>query len=504
MHATIPFDALLDEITTSYNHPKFNRNKYENWLSEQFGECIEVYVIRCCNNNETKKVRLVESFIEAHPTSKMYLSAAFKRVVIDLDISVSTQILTAIKVANESFISFQKPLKQAKDTVLVLSKKCWTELPFEQLAFVYFANQFLDLEKECYRMLKEVVKSCNQKQLIKAIQKIQRTLLSWSNEVIQRFHFNRLTSSRSKKLSYDKKSLFALGYDCLENILVHLERFYSKYLDRELFVPFNVISSRVNCLQPRVERLKLIILNKCYNQELLNMLFQPLMLVSNVSAKNRLTYHQLMFIECYTNKLLQFFSKHPQNSSGTTLLHKCLIELNYNNPDYVEHLAKIYSQKLNNIDVEQDKLATLHLWLKGVNQVVSLNEVQYALHIESLKSLVIIWLEEEIWYHKSILLVQSNSQNNSESVLSNSIEKLKLNCSVNELAVLIRMFSETEILHCKTHRELIELITNHFQTSKVQDISVKSLSNKFYEPDNNSIALVREKLIQMLNRLNQL
>lgn len=290
MTSTITFDALLDEINTSYDHPQINRSKYENWLLDTFGECVEVNVIRLINRQSFKKIKLVESFVKVHPNAKYYISSSTQNTFLDLDSTITDELLKRINIKPEHLLSFQRPLKQANDTILVLCSSQWSKLPFEQLRFVYFANKFLELEKQCYRFLKSTISDCKEKHLCSEIRKIQRTLLTWSIDVIQLFHLDRLTRSRSSKLLYNKKTLFALGYDCLENILVHLERFYSKYLDQELFVPFNVISSRVNCLKPRVERLKQIILNQYYDSELSEVLFQPLYMVSNVSPKKRITY----------------------------------------------------------------------------------------------------------------------------------------------------------------------------------------------------------------------
>ncbi|AEA44953.1 hypothetical protein [Fluviicola taffensis] len=503
MTSTITFDALLDEINTGYDHPQTDRNKYENWLFNKFGECIEVNVIRWRNKQTQKKIKIVESFVQVHPTAKAYLSPSVQGVLLDFDVPVSQEILKVLNVAPEQFLSFQKPLKQASDTVLVLSSSHWSKISFEELRFVYFSNRFLELEKQCYTFLKETINACKEKHLYSAIRKIQRTLLTWSIDVIQLFHLDRLTRSRSIKL-YDKTSIFALGYDCLENILVHLERFYSKYLDRELFVPFNVISSRVNCLKPRVERLKLNIISQYYDAEFLEALFQPLLLVSNVNPKNRLTYHQLMFIECFTNKLLRFFAKENQKANSIELLHGYLIEMNYNNPSYFTYLAFKFSEELSKLPSLESKQHTLYSWLKSVNQIVASNEVQYDRNVVSLKSSVIGWLEEEIWFLKSTCPVHLQLPNEPSSANVNQSEKVKMNCSVSELALLVRMLSETDLVSSKTHRELMEQITDNFQTSKVQDISIKSLSNKYYEPDTNTINAIKEKVIQMLNKLNHL
>lgn len=83
MISTITFDALLDEINTSYDHPQMNRSKYETWLFENFGECVGVNVVRLANHHKSRKIKLVESFVKAHPNAKSYLSASIQNVLLD-------------------------------------------------------------------------------------------------------------------------------------------------------------------------------------------------------------------------------------------------------------------------------------------------------------------------------------------------------------------------------------------------------------------------------------
>lgn len=210
-----------------------------------------------------------------------------------------------------------------------------------------------------------------------------------------------------------------------------------------------------------------------------------------------------MFIESFTNKLLRFYSKENHKSNSIELLHGYLIEMNYNNPAYLNYLTFKFSIEIIKRETVDSKLLTLYSWLKSVNQIIAPSTVEYDRSIESVKSWIIKWLEEEIWYLKSTCPVQINSINE-KIPTPNTKEKMKMNCSVNELALITRMFSETDLISSKTHRELMELIVDNFQTSKVHYISVKSLSNKYYEPDTNTINAVKEKLIQMLNKLNQL
>lgn len=78
-----------------------------------------------------------------------------------------------------------------------------------------------------------------------------------------------------------------------------------------------------------------------------------------------------MFIECFTNKLLRFYSKENHKSNSIELLHGYLIEMNYNSSTYLNYLTFKFSVELSNRQNVEAKLLVLYSWLKSVNQIKS-------------------------------------------------------------------------------------------------------------------------------------
>ena len=134
------------------------------------------------------------------------------------------------------------------------------------------------------------------------------------------------------------------------------------------------------------------------------------------------------------------------------------------------------------------------------NQQVPIIDLAYRPESRSLQTWIVTWMEEEIWCweavkaNQTILVKTSTNQN----------PKIHLGCSVNELAVLLKVMSETGIINAKNYKQLISMAFSSFQTSKVREISSKSLSNKYYDPDSMSISSIKGKLIEMINQLNEM
>lgn len=500
MTLTIAFDGLLADIDSAYNKSTLKRDYYENYLNDQIGSCTMVNVLRFNPAAATGiDFQVIDSFPVNHPKSKIYIRNTDKISIPREHCPELEKVLFQINIQQQDLLEIQKPIKHASNTVLFLSNDHWSNLTNEQLIFLYFASKFQELEKQCYAFLKHSLLELGEKHVKRSIQKLQRMLVDWSTDLIQLFHLDRLSRSRSQKLQYDRYTLFSHGYDCLENILVHLEKHYSKYLDKDLFVPFSVISSRVNCLKPKVERLKTTIITKKYDAQFNELLFTPLLMISNVSQKKRITYQQLMFVEVLVDRLFRFYYESKDKPNNIEQLHLVLLGLNYNCPLYYAYLTSKMNERLESLE-KHESLMQLLKWMKAVNQTVVIEDIGFKSNHKPLRYWIEKWLEEEIWFLNET--EKSNPVGQEKNTSSDPLPKMELDCSVNELALLIRLFSETGIIGVKNHKVLMQQVSQTFQTSKVKEISPKSLSNKYYEADDTTIASVKGIIIDLLNHLN--
>lgn len=65
-------------------------------------------------------------------------------------------------------------------------------------------------------------------------------------------------------------------------------------------------------------------------------------------------------------------------------------------------------------------------------------------------------------------------------------EKLKTRLSVGDLSLLFRLLYDEGLFELKSNTELYQFISSNFSTKSAEDISDKSIKNKFLSPDNSS------------------
>ncbi|NCD69090.1 hypothetical protein [Mucilaginibacter agri] len=81
--------------------------------------------------------------------------------------------------------------------------------------------------------------------------------------------------------------------------------------------------------------------------------------------------------------------------------------------------------------------------------------------------------------------------------------KMPLNLSVAHLACLICVFLETHLLPDEGFASIFRFVSTNFRTKRQDKISTKSLSKEFYTIDQVSAAVVRGKLLEMVEWLNR-
>ena len=85
-------------------------------------------------------------------------------------------------------------------------------------------------------------------------------------------------------------------------------------------------------------------------------------------------------------------------------------------------------------------------------------------------------------------------------------DKIKTNLSVPQIALLLRMFLDprVNIFPKQNQNNIYRQISRVLQSTRQEDISEKSLRDRYYKADEHSVVVLKEKVIAMLNYLNGL
>jgi len=117
----------------------------------------------------------------------------------------------------------------------------------------------------------------------------------------------------------------------------------------------------------------------------------------------------------------------------------------------------------------------------------------------SLKEQVNHWIEEEIKFLETDLVVEKNHNKNIEAE-----DKIQTSLSVAKLALLIRIMVADNIITNRVIAPILRTIVKIFTTLNRENISFGSLETKYHNPDRGTICAVKDMLFRWINILSKL
>jgi len=88
--------------------------------------------------------------------------------------------------------------------------------------------------------------------------------------------------------------------------------------------------------------------------------------------------------------------------------------------------------------------------------------------------------------------------------VSLSEEKIKTSLSVAQLALLVRLFKEVDIFPEQNQNNIFRRLSGILSSTNQEAISDTSMKAKYYQHDRHTIEVLKDKVIAMLNYLNQI
>ena len=71
--------------------------------------------------------------------------------------------------------------------------------------------------------------------------------------------------------------------------------------------------------------------------------------------------------------------------------------------------------------------------------------------------------------------------------------------SVAQISYFINILMQVGIIKHGNHRDVFRMISENFKTSNTDNISIDSLSSKFYNVETTTKTSIKEKIIELLN-----
>jgi hypothetical protein len=258
---------------------------------------------------------------------------------------------------------------------------------------------------------------------------------------------HKLTPSPSKA---EELTPYRSAMDALKEILSYLEEQYGKYMDLSICLPIPHEIELKNALVTAFLQFKETAQVGPALLEVIETVYADFV---EIKERGKTTYYRA----CY---LLVLITSLRRSSSATDeKVIQTLIAFNFNNPAFI----KLQTQKL------QESPETLALALKEINQINVMPGFVLNQLLPSVKDQLCAWLTLEIGYFGIASAAPK--------------KKIMTTLSVPQLANMVKLFSEMGVIVHENKTELLESFAAAFRTEKVENISLASLRNHFYNDD---------------------
>lgn len=300
--------------------------------------------------------------------------------------------------------------------------------------------------------------------------------------------------------AYSIGDIYKKAYGCLDQLLGHIERHFTKYLDVNAQVSYRgrILSS----LEAR-RKLKLVypvLSGGNVSKPLLDILSVPLNQLAHLDEKDRFTYQNLL----YHNKfLLEFYIlANGDGKIGDSRIIEALHRLNFNSLKFFNYVISGIRGELKQHETNMDKLELLYRHLKSYNQRLAKTKLSYKHNLPSLKGQVTVWLKEEVYYLKKKLKMQPQN-NGFTSTDSSTQAKIVTQMSVAQLSYFTKVLYEIGVIANKNQRDIFRFLSTSLSTKNQANISFDSVSSKYYNVEHTTKLAVKDTVIKMLNHINK-
>jgi hypothetical protein len=163
----------------------------------------------------------------------------------------------------------------------------------------------------------------------------------------------------------------------------------------------------------------------------------------------------------------------------------------------VVYFNNLILNELNRCETDVVSLELLYKQLKKFNQHRSRIKKSFLPKLPEIKVQICNWLEEEIeFFNRKRNLVESNKEIIKPIEAKN---KILIGLSVAQLGYFVNILMQTGIIKHSNQRDVFRMIADNFKTNGTDNISIDSLSSKFYNVETSTKNVIKDKIIELLN-----
>lgn len=282
--------------------------------------------------------------------------------------------------------------------------------------------------------------------------------------------------------------------EALKQTLDFIDSFFADNYNSIQKVPLSYFSISKEAISAQLNLLeKCLVQNESIDKSLAGIIIQA---VSRFLAKSpdtiscdKLVYHKNLVGELLFEDLVV----------PAYAIREKLYYLNFNEDKFIAYEYNRLQLAIDNLPGRHERVNTLKLEQKCINQFTTKANTAYSSVMPSLKEQMNGWINEEIKYLESGAVTEKFPDN---TTLDDT--KIQTTLSVAKLALLIRLLVIDKIIINRTVAPVLRLIAKIFTTLQKDDVSFGSLETKYHAPDKATISAVKDMLFKWINILSRL
>jgi len=297
----------------------------------------------------------------------------------------------------------------------------------------------------------------------------------------------------------DSVEFYRQLYAALEGLLRFIEKHFTRYFDQDAKAPEEYIALARKDAEGHLRKLKEEMLTRNVDSVLADAVLHCLRKVTEKNVKSEVTYRKVLYATELREEVSQVLQRSIPADDINEEIRMSVYYLNYNSIKVFAYHAKYFDTMLRSDDSRGEKIEKLSYALKKINQSQVKPGMFYDKDRPSLKDQLCCYLKEEIDYLER--LNHGSASKSTDSSFQGF--KLKLEISVSQLAYLIRVFVETQVVQNKNITEVLKFLAQYVITKKSEGISYTSFRVKFYNIEIGTKEAVRNMLFTMIRYIDK-
>lgn len=299
-----------------------------------------------------------------------------------------------------------------------------------------------------------------------------------------------------------RKQFYEIFYPGLEELLLFVERHFTKYFDQDAKAPEGYIDIARKDAKINIKRLQKAFAAKAIDQRLVDLLFHILKKIIDCKSDQGTTYRKVMYAKEVQKELSRLIERESQVQDWDDELRQVMYYMNYNSVKVLTYHAHYISSLLDQAETRAEKIEKLSFVLKKINQAQVKPGIRYNPNGLPLRDQLNNYVTEEIDYQERLQQLNSGAPDKSSDSFLPGF-KLKFEASVSQLAYLLRLFMETKVILNNNLSQVLHFLVKYIITKRSETISYGSFRSKFYSVDTGTKESVRSMLVSMIQYIDR-